>query len=92
MRKNMDEIEVLFNLNKIEEAEKQLEILIKNNTDHDGAHFFLGKVLCKKQEWGKAINEFRRALEINPENKEAQLQLDMVNSILGYYTPDMFNP
>ena len=31
-------------------------------------------------------------LQIDPENQEAKSGIEMAKSILGYYTPDMFNP
>jgi hypothetical protein len=31
-------------------------------------------------------------LELQPENQEAKTGLEMAKSILGYFTPDMFNP
>jgi hypothetical protein len=31
-------------------------------------------------------------LELDPDNPEAKSGLEMARSILGYFTPDMFNP
>ena len=44
------------------------------------------------QQWGNAMNDFSQVLDIEPENQEAKTGQEMAQSILGYFTPDMFNP
>lgn len=92
MDKKGDNLTELYYSNRIDEACKLAESLIAENSDNADAHFVLGRIFYKKQEWGKAVNQFRRVLEIVPDHKEAQTQLEITNAILNYYTPDMFNP
>lgn len=92
MDKKGDKLNELYLANRIDEAYELAESIITENPDDADAHFVLGRIFYKKQEWGKAVNQFRRVLEIVPDHKEAQTQLEITNSILNYYTPDMFNP
>jgi cytochrome c-type biogenesis protein CcmH/NrfG len=51
-----------------------------------------GRIHYKMQKWGDAMNDFSTVLEIDPHNSEAKSGLEMAKNILGYFTPDMFNP
>lgn len=51
-----------------------------------------GRVHYKMQNWGGAMNDFSSVLELEPDNPEAKSGLEMAQNILGYFTPDMFNP
>lgn len=51
-----------------------------------------GRIFFKQQNWGGAMNDFIRVLEIDPEDKEAKSGLEMTRNILGYFNPDLFNP
>lgn len=46
----------------------------------------------KFQNWGKAINAFSKVMEIEPGNAEAQNNLHLIQSILNFWNPEMFNP
>jgi len=85
-------IQDLYELNHLKDAEEQAWKELDIHTENPDLHFLLGKIYYKKQEWGRAINQFRRVLEIDPEYPEAKEQIEMANTILGYFTPDMFNP
>ena len=90
-----DQIQLVKNYlqsNQMNEAGQLLENLIKENDPNEELYFWLGKVCYKKQEWGNAINAFQKVLDLNPEHKDAQSQIDMAYNILGYFNPDMFNP
>lgn len=51
-----------------------------------------GMIYYRMQKWGDAINDFASVLENNPDHAEAKSRMEMAKSILGYFTPDMFNP
>ena len=51
-----------------------------------------GKSYFQHNEWGKAINDFKRAMAIDPENEEAQQFHDMVYEILSFRYKDIYNP
>ncbi len=69
-------------LNQLIEAEPQNEAL------------WLERGMChyRRNEWGSALNDFRRTLEINPENQEAKQLTEMVQEILAYRYTDIYNP
>lgn len=92
MNNQTDQIEGFFEAGKLDKAIQFIEKGLAVDSENEALYFWLGKVHFKKQEWGKAINAFSKVLELNPENKDAQSHIDMANNILGYFTPDMFNP
>ncbi len=51
-----------------------------------------GKLEQKFQNWGKAINAFSKVIEIEPDNTEAQNHLHLIQNILNFWNPEMFNP
>ena len=51
-----------------------------------------GKLEQKFQNWGDAINAFSKVIEIEPENIEAKNNLQLIQNILNFWNPDMFNP
>ncbi len=85
---------------------KNIELLLKNDRaieakkaflqldNENSVEYFLvrGKIEQKFQNWGDAINAFNQALEIDPENSEAQNNLQLIRNILNFWNPDMFNP
>lgn len=52
----------------------------------------LGNLEQKFQNWSKAINAYSMILEIDPENIEAANHIKMIQSILNFWNPEMFNP
>ncbi|HCY42163.1 MAG TPA: hypothetical protein DHV48_12545 [Prolixibacteraceae bacterium] len=62
-------------------------------TDANRESFLLrGRIHYRMQKWGDAMNDYYSVLELDPHNQEAKSGLEMAKSILGYFTPDMFNP
>jgi len=51
-----------------------------------------GKLEHKFQNWGKAINAYSKVLELEPENIEARNHLQLIQNILNFWNPEMFNP
>ncbi len=88
----MEEIDRLIREGNLREAERLTGEALKVKPDNAGLHFRLGQIYYRKQEWGNAINEFQHTLEIDPSYPGAKEQIQMANAILGYFTPDMFNP
>ena len=89
----MAQIEIARILWKEGDTERALTILdhpdLKENTD---AFFLIGEIQYKRQNWGAALNSFRRCLQINPEQKAAQTYVDLILNILGFFHTDQFNP
>ncbi|MBA4408829.1 MAG: hypothetical protein C0397_05340 [Odoribacter sp.] len=90
----MDIVEAkqLFEQNELEKALQILnELIAKNGTDIQALNL-RGRIYYKMQKWGNAMNDYTTVLEIDPVNAEAKSGLAMAGNILGYFTPDMFNP
>jgi hypothetical protein len=77
------------------ELSKSLEILneqIRVNSSNVQVLLLRGRVHYKMQNWGDAMNDYSSVLEFDTDNPEAKSGLEMARNILGYFTPDMFNP
>lgn len=51
-----------------------------------------GKCYYRHNEWGKAINDFNKAKQLDPTNEEAQQLIDMTYEILSFRYKDIYNP
>ena len=89
---DLREAKQLFEQNELEKALQILnELIAKNGTDIQALNL-RGRIYYKMQKWGNAMNDYATVLEIDPVNAEAKSGLAMAGNILGYFTPDMFNP
>lgn len=82
----------LFEQNELGKAKEMLDQLILKNTTDIQMLMLRGRIFYKMQKWGDAMNDYVAVLELEPENAEANSGLEMAKSILGYFTPDLFNP
>lgn len=92
MKNLLEEVKALFDKHGLADSlslVKEYLVTDKNNVD---ALLLKARILYKLQRWGEAMNEYQAVLEIDPNNKEAKSGLEMAKGILGYFTPDMFNP
>ncbi len=92
---NRIEIDELKQLVEQNELAKSLEIL--NSRIQPGLNdlellLLRARIHYKMQKWGDAMNDFAAVLDIDEQNAEAKNGLEMAQNILGYFTPDMFNP
>ena len=86
----LDEIRALIQTNKLEEAEKELQLLSRNEPSE--AVFLLSGNLCRKKgDWQHALNNFYEALDLNPEG-EAKMAIEHIQSILDFSNKDLINP
>ncbi len=51
-----------------------------------------GNLEQKFQNWGKAMNAYSKILQMDPENVDAKNRIKMIQSILNFWNPEMFNP
>jgi hypothetical protein len=77
-------------------AEKAIEAQkVFNEVDPlETVEYFMVKGILEQkfQNWGKAINAFSKAIELEPGNIEAQNHLHLIQNILNFWNPEMFNP
>jgi len=89
---DITEAKQLLDQNELDKALQILDELIAKNGSDIQALNLRGRIHYKMQNWGNAMNDYSAVLELYPLNPEAKLGLAMARSILGYFTPDMFNP
>lgn len=75
----------------VEEALKTLDIYIAANPDDDEAYLQRGLRHWALGHRAKAINDYLKAIALNPESK-ALRALENARSILDYYNKDLYNP
>jgi len=71
----------LFEAAKYDEAYDLLMELKEQQPENDQIYYYLGKILYKRQKFGDAINQYLKALEINPEYKEAEIGIRLIRNI-----------
>ena len=50
------------------------------------------KLEQKFQKWGDALNAFQKILELDSENREAKNNIRIIQNIINFWNPEMFNP
>ena len=86
------EAKALFDQNELAGSMEVVNRLIINDQGNPDAYLLRARIQNKMQQWGKAINDYSSVLEIDPDNGEAKSGIERIKNILGYFTPDMFNP
>lgn len=87
----LSEARLMLEKNDLAGSLEKVNQLILKNATRDG--FLLrGRIHYRMQKWGDAMNDYSSVLELDPDNQEAKSGLEMAKNILGYFTPDMFNP
>jgi nicotinate-nucleotide adenylyltransferase len=70
----------------------RLTSMIEGGDERDLLYVERGKCYFQHNEWGKAINDFKRAMALAPESEEAKQLHDMVYEILSFRYKDIYNP
>jgi len=92
MNDTLKDAKILFDLNELVGSLDVLNRIIFNDYRNSDALLLRARIQYKMELWGKAMNDYSAVLEIDPDNREAKSGIEMVKNILGYFTPDMFNP
>lgn len=88
----LSEAKALLDQNELAGSLEKVSEIIRNNGLNPDAFLLRGRIHCKLQNWGDSMNDYSTVLELEPNNQEAKSGIEMAKSILGYFTPDMFNP
>jgi len=91
-RMNITELKQLVEQNELSTSLEILNEQIQINSFDIQTLLLRGRIHYKMQKWGDAMNDYSSVLELDPDNPEAKSGLEMARNILGYFTPDMFNP
>lgn len=86
----LNDIKALIDQEDFTEAEAQLKEFITLQPNNDQAHFLLGNLYRKREDWEGALNEYQAAMDIN-ENSPARLAYNAIQEVLAFYNKDMFN-
>ena len=92
MENDLQTARQLFEQHELARALQMLKLVLEENSSDSEALLLRARIQYKMQQWGDAMNDFSAVLELDPDNLEAKTGLEMAKSILGYFTPDMFNP
>lgn len=84
-------IKELINQGDVAEAIRQLdEHLTSDSSCRDEAYYLLGNAYRKQGNWQQALNNYRRAIDLNPESP-AREAYRMAMDILNFFNKDMYN-
>ncbi|MFA8436133.1 MAG: tetratricopeptide repeat protein [Marinifilaceae bacterium] len=78
--------------NEIQEAIALYKEVTELDPKHEEAFFQIGTLYYQLGQFGPALSGFYAVIDINPDNKKAQVNLDMINSIMDYHNKDLINP
>jgi len=87
---HLNRIKELINEEKANEARNAFNEIVPVETVH--YYFVKGELEQKFQNWGEAINAFSKVIELESENLEAKNNLHIIQNILNFWNPEMFNP
>lgn len=89
----MDSLNQVLELLRVEKANEAKKIFNEIEPLENVEYLMVEGLLEQKfQNWGKAMNAFLKVLEIDPDNALAKNNLNMIQSILNFWNPEMFNP
>lgn len=91
----MDSISALRDRIKLMDADRAIAVIsdfIAANPGSADAYVTRGLKYFGRDDRALAINDFLKALEIQPDSVAAKTALDSANSILDFYNKDLFNP
>lgn len=90
---DIEKAKVLLAEDKLEEAMSLLDKLVadKDNELKDEAYYVRGNAFRRGNHWKEAINNYTRAIELNPQSPAAAMKASCIE-ILDFFNKDMFNP
>lgn len=87
----LNTIKELINQGNVEQAILRLDAVLQTDfPDKDEAYYLLGNAYRKQGNWQQALNNYQRAIELNPESPAGQAY-GMAMDILNFYNKDMYN-
>ena len=83
------EAEITEDKKKLESLLAEINTQLNTKVDVDLLLCRAG-ILTKFQQYGMAINDYSKVLEIDPDSKQAATQLDLLKTILRYTNTDIY--
>ena len=93
MTADFENIEQLLRDSKPDEAIAQLGAYLATPGASclDVAYYLLGNAYRQKSDWRKAISNYNRSVQLNPDGP-AKTALQTANEILNFFNHDLYNP
>jgi len=86
----MKEIDQLIEAEKYDDAFDFINQKLAEDTQNTEFMFYKALLLQKTGKFADAINLYNKLLEIEPENKEAQINIEMMQTIFRHSNKDIF--
>lgn len=71
---------------------KALSVQIEKDPRNAALYFRRGLLYQQSGVLHEAVNDYRRTLDLDPENKEASARIDLLQAIFEYRNTDIYNP
>lgn len=84
------QIKALIEDGKTQEAIGMLDTLIEGEEASDVLYYLRGNAYRKQSDWISAINNYLKAMELNPESPAVEAY-KMAMDIQNFYNKDMYN-
>ena len=65
---------------------------LEQNPKDDALYVERGKLFHQKGQFARAQNDFQRAAALNPNNREAESYIELIQEIFNYRYKDIYNP
>lgn len=90
--KSLDEIRVLISSGDVLPAISLLDEYVSSDDSEskDVAYYLRGNAYRKQSNWQMALNDYQRAIDLNPESQAIQARRALLD-ILEFYNKDMYN-
>jgi tetratricopeptide (TPR) repeat protein len=89
--RQLDDIKKLIDRGQLEEAVSALDSYLQSSApDKDQAYYLYGNVCRKKSDWQGALNNYKRASDLNPKSPATHAYRSVLD-ILNFYNKDMYN-
>ena len=86
-----EKINRLIAENNLEKALAYIDEWLSNHSKYDKAYYLKVLVFRKQGNWKLTIENYLKAIEINP-NSPAKQAYEMVMDIINFSNPDLYNP
>ncbi len=86
------EAESLNRKENFKEAIAKYELALMLDDSSAETFFQLGELYHKTGNLPKALNAYLHAKEIDSEYKNLHVKIEMIQSIMNFFNPDMYNP
>ena len=90
--KSLDEIKKIIDCGDVVTAISLLDEYVASDglESKDVAYYLRGNAYRKQSNWQKALNDYQRSIDINPQGQAVQARRALLD-ILEFYNKDMYN-